>query len=200
LSPLSDAGAQILVVDGGSSDASCAVAEEMGAHVIVSDKGRARQMNAGARLATGKTILFLHADSYPDQHWCQSVLLLLGGASWGFFRPRLIGRSIWLRLIAWFMWQRSRLTGIGTGDQCLWVRRAVFRGDVFPEQALMEDIEFCKRAKRTANPLAIPVFLGTSARRWEQKGLLRTVLLMWSLRLRYWLGASPDTLRRSYYD
>lgn len=200
LLPLVEAGAELIVVDGGSEDETVALVESAGARVVLSERGRAKQMNAGAEVASGELVLFLHADSEPDETWCRAVLALPTDAAWGFFRPMLIGRSPWLRVIGWFMWQRSRLTGIGTGDQCLWVNRAVFgRGEVFPDQPLMEDVEFCKRARRRSRPLAVDVSLGTSGRRWERNGVMRTVLLMWWLRLKYWLGATPSDLHRAYY-
>lgn len=202
LAPLRRDGAEIVVVDGGSRDESMAIARLGADRVLSAERGRAFQLNAGAAAASAPRLLFLHADSRIDQD-CRRAMLALAeapGMGWGFFRVRLLGRSRLLGLVALLMWWRSRLSGIATGDQGLFVSRTLFEAaGGFPQQRLMEDVEICRRLRRIARPRPIPVRLGSSARRWERGGVLRTILLMWWLRLRYFLGASPDALHRVYY-
>ena len=201
LQPLRARGIQVIVVDGGSSDDT--VARAGGADFVLSaERGRARQMNAGARHADADVLLFLHADTRlptdADQHIDTA---LVGGACWGRFDVRIDGRSRWLGLVAAMMNWRSRLTGICTGDQALFVRRDFFEAlNGFPDQPLMEDIEWSRRARSRSRPAVVRVRATTSGRRWEQRGLWRTIALMWSLRWRYFLGADPATLARIYRE
>jgi rSAM/selenodomain-associated transferase 2 len=196
LAPLRTAGHQVIVVDGGSSDGSAALAAPLADMVLAAPAGRARQMNAGAGAAAGEGLVFLHADTSLPPDAPMLVARALRERAWGRFDVRIEGRAAALPVIAFFMNLRSRLTGIATGDQALFVRRAEFRG--FPEIALMEDIAFSKAMKRVSPPACLRERVSTSGRRWERHGVLRTVLLMWRLRLAYFLGASPEQLARRY--
>jgi len=188
----------VLVADGGSADGTRDIAAPLADRVITSPRGRARQMNAGAAAATGDVLLFLHADTRLPADADQFVFRSLKENSWGRFDVIIEGRSALLPLIAFFMNLRSRLTGIATGDQAIFVRRAAFAG--FPEIALMEDVAFSKAMKRRGAPAILRAKVTTSGRRWEQRGVLRTMVLMWRLRLAFFLGAEPDELARRYAD
>jgi rSAM/selenodomain-associated transferase 2 len=201
LQPIRREGCQVLIIDGGSEDGSAELARRAGLVVAGSIPGRACQLNAGARLASGELLLFLHADTRLPAGADALVREALANEvnTWGFFQVRIEGRSPWLHLVAFLMNLRSRLTGIATGDQAIFVRRSVFeRVGGFPEQPLMEDIELSKRLKRTARPVCVGPHATTSGRRWESRGVLRTIVLMWALRLAYWLGARPESLARRY--
>ncbi len=193
-------GAEIIVVDGGSGDCTRELARPFADHVIAGPRGRAAQMNAGAEIAGGDVLLFLHADTrLPDG---ADRLIRNGLASsarfWGRFNVGIEGGGI-LRLVALMMNARSRLTGICTGDQALFVTRAAFeRVGGFPSIALMEDVALSARLKRVSRPLALRARVTTSGRRWRQNGALRTVLLMWLLRLEFFFGADPARLARQY--
>jgi rSAM/selenodomain-associated transferase 2 len=189
------------VVDGGSGDATVAIAEPFADAVIGVPRGRAQQMNAGAAAAQGDVLLFLHADTLlptdADRLVCAG--LDSGGKIWGRFDVRIDGRARMLRVVASLMNLRSRLTGIASGDQALFVTRAAFDAvGGFPEQPLMEDIELSRRLLRLSRPLCLaePVF--TSGRRWETRGVWRTIWLMWRLRWLYARGASPAELAEWY--
>jgi rSAM/selenodomain-associated transferase 2 len=192
---------EILVVDGGSADGTRELATALADRVLAVEPGRARQMNAGARAARGEALLFLHADTRLPAGAPAAVAAALGqGAHWGRFDVHISGRHPLLKVIAWFMNARSRLTGIATGDQALFVSRQAFDAvGGFPDQPLMEDIELCARLKRLAPPACLALRVATSGRRWERHGVLRTVALMWWLRARYFLGASPEAIHRAYY-
>ncbi len=192
---------QLIVVDGGSQDATVATALPLCDHLIGSRPGRARQMNAGAAVATGEVLWFLHADSVaPDDALQQIQQALSAGADWGWFDVRLSGDRPLYRVVAFCMNRRSRLTGIATGDQGLFVRREVFkRAGGYPDQPLMEDIALCRILKALGPPAFAPGPLVTSSRRWEARGAWRTILLMWRLRLAYALGSSPERLHHRYY-
>ncbi len=200
LQPLREGGAELIVADGGSSDGSEDIAAGRVDRWLVAPRGRARQMNAGAGAARGQWLLFLHADTAlpASPHW----LYRLGGAAqpWGFFRLRLSGRQPLLRLVERGINGRSRLTAVATGDQALFVRRELFeRLGGYPDIPLMEDVALCKGLRRIAAPLVQREPVITSSRRWERRGILRTVLQMWWLRLQYWRGVSPQRLWRQYY-
>lgn len=193
---------ELIVVDGGSTDSSVALARGFADLVKVTETGRASQMNAGARLAQGDVLLFLHADSVlpPEATQDISTEMTRKKALWGGFNVRLEGEHPMFRLIETMMNWRSRLTGIHTGDQLLFVHRTLFESiGGFPEIPLMEDIAMSKLLKRRARPVRIKRQIITSSRRWEHNGILRTVVTMWSLRLAYFLGVSPQTLHRHYY-
>lgn len=193
-------GVQVIVVDGGSHDDTVALALPLVDQVLTSTKGRARQMNAGAARATATNILFLHADTQlPVEADEQVLAALCAGAVWGRFDVSIEGTSPMLRVVAACMNLRSRLSGIATGDQAIFVRTdSFFQVGGFPDQPLMEDIELSKRLKRLARPACLPARVVTSGRRWEARGVWRTIVLMWSLRWRYWRGASPEQLARAY--
>ncbi len=200
LAPLRARGAEVIVVDGGSVDGTAQIAAALADRVLCSPRGRARQMNAGAALAGGTLLLFLHADTRlpgsADRVLHEAVA---GGAAWGRFDVHIDGRALLLRLVAALMNQRSRLTGIATGDQAIFVRRDLFqRIGGFPEQPLMEDVELSRRLRALAAPCCLRQRVTTSGRRWETRGVWRTILLMWRLRWRYWRGASPEALARAY--
>lgn len=201
LQTLRKKGHEIILVDGGSSDDTMKLSRPLVDLLLSSQPGRARQMNAGARKARGPILLFLHADT---QLPADTDKLIVSGLAeeqrhWGRFDVRLSGRRIPLRLVEKLMNLRSRLTGIATGDQAIFVRRELFetlRG--FPDIPLMEDIAMCRRLKKTGPPLCLRQSVVTSSRRWEKQGILRTILLMWSLRMAYFLGVSPEHLARRY--
>ena len=201
LAPLRARGAEVIVVDGGSADATPALAATRADLVLKAPRGRAVQMNHGARRARGETLLFLHADTRLPEHADALVRdgLARSGKSWGRFDVRITGARFLLATIAAAMNLRSRLTGIATGDQAIFVERAAFeRVGGYPEIALMEDIALSTRLKKHGRPLSIRQKVTTSGRRWEKHGVVRTVLLMWRLRLAYRLGADPEKLALRY--
>jgi len=192
--------AEIIIADGGSRDATVTIAEALADRVVLAPKGRALQMNAGARLAKGDILLFLHADTVlPDNALRLIEQHLARGGQWGRFDIRLRGRPALLKIIAFMMNWRSRLTGIATGDQVIFVRRQAFFGvGGYPEIALMEDIALSRLLKAIGPPLCLRAKVTSSGRRWEAFGVFRTILLMWSLRLRYFFGADPAELAELY--
>jgi len=201
LAALRERGAEVIVVDGGSADRTAALAEPFADSVITSARGRAVQMNAGAAVARGDVLLFLHADTRlpPDPDRIILDGLARSGRAWGRFDVSIEGCHPLLRVVATSMNARSRLTGIATGDQAMFMTRKAFTGvGGFPDIALMEDIELSRRLKRISPPLRLRARVTTSSRRWENRGVLRTILLMWRLRLAYFFGASPDDLARRY--
>jgi rSAM/selenodomain-associated transferase 2 len=206
LAPLRARGARVIVVDGGSDDDTVRRAAPLADRVIEAPRGRALQMNAGARApeaADADVLLFLHADTWlpPDADRIIVRALAKSDRRWGRFDVAIDGRSRWLRLVEVIMNWRSRLTGIATGDQAIFVERGAFLAlEGFAPMALMEDIEFCRRAKRLSPPLALAARVTTSGRRWERHGVWRTILLMWRLRLAYFLGTDPAELARRYRD
>jgi rSAM/selenodomain-associated transferase 2 len=188
----------VIVADGGSRDGTARLAAPLADRVIEAPRGRAAQMNAGAAAAGGEALLFLHADSFLPPAADTLVLAALADHAWGRFDVEIDSEDPRLAMIAWFMNRRSRLTGIATGDQAIFVRRAAFPG--FPAIALMEDVAFSRVMRRVSPPACLTARVRTSARRWEEKGIARTVLLMWRLRYAYWRGADPDELARRYAD
>jgi rSAM/selenodomain-associated transferase 2 len=201
LAPLRARGAEIVVVDGGSRDGTVARATPHADQLITSARGRATQMNAGAATARGAVLLFLHADTRLPSDADQLVLdgLTRARRKWGRFDVAIEGRHPLLPMIAAAMNARSRLTGITTGDQAMFVTREAFdAAGGFPAIALMEDITLARHLKRVSRPLSLRARVTTSGRRWERRGVLRTILLMWQLRLRYFLGAEPEDLARRY--
>jgi rSAM/selenodomain-associated transferase 2 len=194
-------GAEVIVVDGGSSDRTAELAAPWADQVIHSPAGRATQMNAGARASRRSVLLFLHADTHLPQHADSLVLNALArrGRVWGRFDVCIEPEQPMLRAVAAMMNLRSRLSGICTGDQALFMSRAAFDAvSGFPDQALMEDIEISRHLKRLSRPLALRAQVRTSGRRWLVHGVWRTITLMWWLRLRYFLGAEPSLLARLY--
>ena len=191
---------EIIIVDGGSTDNTKILARPLAGKVITSAKGRARQMNSGARQATGEVLIFLHADTRLPENALSSIQREIGGKrQWGRFDIQLSGTSFMLKVIAWMMNRRSRLTGIATGDQVIFVARAAFEtAGHYPEISLMEDIALCKALRKTGPPVCLKDKAVSSGRRWEHNGIYKTILLMWSLRLRYFFGADPQILAFLY--
>ena len=255
LAPFTARGAELIVADGGSTDASVALAHAGGALVVLSPRSRALQLNAGAQQARGGVLLFLHADTVLPAHADLLITRALahGPALWGRFDVLIEGRSPLLRVVAALMNWRSRWTGIATGDQAMFMTREAriysawraitcigrsaalvflqisryllqkppcspsqferrastrinprFPRDAFdaaggfPAQPLMEDIEMSKRLRRVSRPACLRDRVLTSGRRWEARGVWRTVLLMWRLRLAYWCGSAPESLAERY--
>ncbi|MBK5966702.1 glycosyl transferase [Thiocystis minor] len=200
LAPRCAAGHEVILVDGGSTDATRSLAAAGVDRVLESPRGRATQMNAGAQVASGEILWFLHADSRVPSGAAEALLTACqAGARWGRFDVLLSGRHPLLRLVARAMNLRSRLTGIATGDQGIFVTRDAFaQVGGFPDLPLMEDIALSKRLRRLARPACLRPPLLTSSRRWETHGVVRTILLMWRLRLAYALGADPARLARRY--
>lgn len=193
-------GAELIVVDGGSRDTTAALAQPLADRVAIAARGRARQMNAGAARARGNILLFLHADTkLPDN--ADTLVregLARSGRIWGRFDVQINDGPL-LRLVALSMNLRSRITGVATGDQAMFVSRAAFvAAGGFPPIALMEDIALSARLKRIGPPLCLRARVTTSSRRWRENGILRTVFFMWRLRLAYFIGADPAQLAQRY--
>jgi rSAM/selenodomain-associated transferase 2 len=196
-------GAEVIVVDGGSADDSRAVvARTPSVRWLAAGRGRARQMNAGARAARARVLLFLHADTALPGGAGVAILQALADPAvvGGRFDVRLDSRRRLLGVVGWMMNQRSRLTGIATGDQAIFVRRSVFEAlGGYADIPLMEDVDFTRRLKRHGRVAALKLRVTTSARKWEREGAVRTIVLMWTLRLLYALGVAPARLHRWYY-
>ena len=201
LQPLRGSGVELIVADGGSTDGTAELAEPLVDQLWRTDPGRARQMNAGAMVASGDYLLFLHADTMLPKDFHRLWQRIHDRQPlWGFFKLRLSGRQPLLRMVEFFINWRSRATSVGTGDQCLYLRRELFeRLGGFADIPLMEDVEISKRLRRHSRPHWIDRPVVTSSRRWEQRGVWRTVWLMWRLRLAYYCGATPERLVRRYY-
>jgi rSAM/selenodomain-associated transferase 2 len=200
LAPYRARGVEVIVVDGGSTDATVEMARPYADLVISAPRGRASQMNAGAAQAHGEVLVFLHADTALPATADRLVLDgLAGGRVWGRFDVRIDSRNLLLALVARMMSLRSRLTGIATGDQAMFMTKAAFvKVGGFPDIPLMEDIVLSKRLKRIQRPLCLAAKVMTSSRGWQKRGIVRTILLMWRLRLAFFLGAKPDALARQY--
>ena len=201
LQPLRKQGVELILVDGGSTDATVSLAAPLVDTSIVSIRGRAMQMNAGAAIARADVLLFLHADTTLPTDALPAILdgLATSAKTWGRFDVRIEGQPFMLRVIAAMMNWRSRLTGIATGDQAIFVRKADFLAvQGFPYQALMEDIAISRSLGQHSAPLCLHQKVTTSGRRWCHGGVWRTIFLMWRLRLLYWLGVSPEQLLKKY--
>lgn len=201
LAPLRAAGGELILADAGSQDGTSELARGRVDQVVMSPRGRAAQMNAGAAAARGDLLVFLHADTWVPVETLRRLpeLLSRSGRRWGRFDVRIAGHHPLLPVIAWSMNRRSRLTGIATGDQTLFMTRDLFEQvGGYPDIALMEDIAISRRLKRMGRPFCLGERVVTSGRRWESRGVIRTILLMWSLRLSYLLGVQPTTLARWY--
>lgn len=188
----------ILIVDGGSTDGSV---EKFAAHfkVINSEKGRAKQMNVGARHAKGSWLVFVHADTEFKVAHLKHMVDQSSQHQWGRFNVTLDAKGLSFRVIEWFINVRSRLTGVATGDQCIFTRTSFFKQlNGFADIPLMEDVHFSKQAKLLAKPKCLAMRVKTSARRWQTFGVMKTVFLMWKLRLLYWYGVEPDILAKMY--
>ena len=201
LAPYRARGAEIIVVDGGSRDGTPEAARPGADHVMTAPRGRGAQMNAGAAAAKGDVLLFLHADTRLPREADRLILdaLQRSRRPWGRFDVTIAGRSPLLRVVAAMMNLRSRLTGIATGDQAMFATRAAFaKAGGFPDIALMEDIVLSRRLKAQGRPACLAARVTTSGRRWDRDGVIRTVFLMWRLRLAFFLGAEPARLARRY--
>lgn len=191
--------AEIILVDGGSHDQTISIATPLVDKVLTSDKGRARQMNVGANSATGDVLIFLHADTYLPGNALALISETIGVAIWGRFDICLTGSHWMLAIIAQMMNWRSRLTGIATGDQVIFVTKTAFNAvNGYPTIALMEDISLCQRLKKLSPPLCLRAKVHSSARRWQEFGVFKIILLMWSLRLGYFFGENPQMLALLY--
>ncbi|WP_216092587.1 TIGR04283 family arsenosugar biosynthesis glycosyltransferase [Candidatus Marithrix sp. Canyon 246] len=201
LEVLRAAGHEVIVVDGGSCDKTYSVAAQYADSVLLAEEGRGWQMNAGAEYANNEILLFLHADTrLPDNvDKLINQALQEDGKSWGRFDVRLSGKAKLLRVVERMINWRSCFTGIATGDQAIFVKTSTFKQiDGFADIPLMEDLDLSRRLKRIERPVCIKTPVITSSRRWEENGIIRTILLMWSLRLAYSLGVSPETLSKYY--
>ena len=203
---------QVILVDGGSHDDSLVLAQKFIAdlkndnqsgidwQVIKSQAGRATQMNKGASLATSDILLFLHADTELPTHAVADIQTAIKKSEWGRFNVKLNSRQPMLWVVSHMINLRSRLTSIATGDQAIFITRKLFEQvGGYPQQALMEDVELCKQLKAKSKPACLKTKVITSARRWEQHGTCRTILLMWQLRFDYWRGVSADNIKARYY-
>jgi rSAM/selenodomain-associated transferase 2 len=206
LLPLRERGAYVIVVDGGSHDGTLVHAAPWADRVIGSARGRAVQMNAGARDDLAQNVdvlLFLHADTVLPPEADRAIFRAVSNLPrcWGRFDVTIDGTDPWLPWIARLMNWRSRASGICTGDQAIFVTRGAFTAlDGFAPIPLMEDIEFSRRASTITPPIALAQRVTTSGRRWERNGVWRTIWLMWRLRLAYFFGADPADLARRYRD
>ena len=201
LQPYRDRGHEVIVVDGGSEDDTIVIAAELADSLLQTPAGRSHQMNAGSKEAKGEVLWFLHADSELPEQADELIIsaVTTGAYTWGRFDVRLSGRQKLLRVVEKMMNLRSRMTGIATGDQGIFISRKLFeKAGGYPDQLLMEDIALCKYLKKYQAPVCLREKLETSSRRWEQRGIIRTILLMWRLRMAYFLGVPADKLALLY--
>ncbi|PNE04339.1 hypothetical protein A15D_00118 [Alcanivorax sp. MD8A] len=193
-------GDELIVVDGGSSDSSAALAAPLADRLLTHPAQRAGQMNAGAAEARGEWLWFIHADNLVLPSHRQALSALSGDAGWGRFDVCLDAPGLLFATIGQLISLRSRITGIATGDQALFVRRSLFEAvGGFPPQPLMEDVALSACLRRHSRPVCLRPVMRTSARRWQSNGVWRTIGLMWRLRYRYWRGEDPASLHRAYY-
>lgn len=199
LQPLRQQGHEVIVADGGSHDQTTSLASPLTDQLINAPKGRARQMNAGAQQASGDALLFLHADTSLPTNAIELISEALVNKPWGRFDVKLGGHQSLLRMVEFMMNWRSRLSGIATGDQAIFIRRELFtKIGGFTNIPLMEDINISKRLKYYSRPACVKATVTSSSRRWEQHGILNTILLMWRLRLAYFFGATAEQLGKRY--
>jgi rSAM/selenodomain-associated transferase 2 len=195
--------AEIVVVDGGSSDPSVAIARPLCDALISARRGRARQMNAGARASHGDVLVFVHADTIVPRSFARDIALPLSNPAvvGGRFDVQLDATALPYRIIGAMISLRSRISRTGTGDQAIFVRRDVFdRLGGFPDLDLCEDLEFTRRLKRAGPVACLRARVITSARRWNRDGVVRTVMRMWLIRAMYLVGVPPARLKRMYAD
>lgn len=201
LAPLRARGAEVIVVDGGSRDGTARLAQPLADHLIAAPRGRGAPLNAGAAIANGEALLFLHADTVLPENADHLIDVALVRCAWGRFNVRIAGKHKLFGVIAQMINWRSRITGVATGDQAIFMTREAFSSvGGFPDLPLMEDIAISRKLKRLCRPYCIRTPAVTSGRRWEQNGVYRTILLMWQLRLGYYLGVEPARLASRYSD
>ena len=201
ISRLEANGHEVIVVDGGSQDATFDGLARVCKTVLRSAKGRAAQMNTGARHASGDVLVFLHADTILPDHAETLIEAGIQQRPWGRFNVAFSSKRNVFALIGFMMNLRSCITGIATGDLCMFIKRDLFeRLGGYAEIPLMEDVELSQRLKKLSRPFCISAKVITSSRRWEEKGIIQTVFLMWSLRLAYFFGVSPQRLHKHYYS
>ena len=190
---------EVIVVDGCSEDDTLNVICQKKNRILRSEPGRAQQMNTGARHAKGKYLWFLHADSKVDFDFESIIESGLKNKKWGWFNIRLSNTKIIFRVIESMMNYRSKITSVATGDQGIFIHKNIFiEQGLFPSIALMEDVKFSKKIRSSESPFISDTPLETSARRWEENGPIRTIFKMWTLRLLFFLGASPNWLDKQY--
>ncbi|MCV6636738.1 TIGR04283 family arsenosugar biosynthesis glycosyltransferase [Candidatus Albibeggiatoa sp. nov. NOAA] len=201
LQMLREQGHEVIVVDGGSEDDTCQLAAPLADNVVTSLRGRAQQMNLGAQVAKGKVLVFLTVDTFLPEYadWMILVCLYSDRKDWGRFDIRLEGKKPSLRMVESLANLRSRLTGIATGEQAIFVKRNVFEQmQGFPEIPVLEDISLSRQLRRKSRPVCLKNKVIVSERRWAEKGLMRTIMRMWRLRFAYALGVSPWTLEKRF--
>ena len=201
LQPLRKLGHELILVDGGSTDNTCQLAHSLVDKLLHSEHGRAKQQIVGAENASGYIFLFLHADTQlPELAEYRILKALANGRYWGFFNIKLSGSNWLLRIIGKMMSWRSRLTGISTGDQGIFVKKSIYnKVEGIPDIPLMEDIAFSKRLLKVHKPVCLKERVITSSRRWEKNGIIKTVVFMWILRLSYFFRVKPEILHKIYY-
>ncbi len=202
LKPALQHGHELIIVDGGSSDDTLEKCKQYTDRIFSSPKGRAMQMNLGANRASNNILVFLHADTQVPQNFTECIVnsLMSKQYYWGFFKVKLSGKHLVLKLISYFMNLRSCLSGIATGDQAIFISKTLFETiNGFKEIPLMEDIELSRLLKKHSRPCCINSCVTTSSRKWENEGVLKTVYLMWKIRLLYFFGMSSDKLVKIYY-
>jgi len=201
LQPMRRRGHEIIVVDGGSDDETLAISRPLTDQLVEATRGRANQMRAGAAVASGAVIWFLHADTVPPGSADRLILneLVQPDSRWGFFNVLFPGDSLMLKVVALLMNLRARITGIATGDQGIFITRVLYEkiGGI-PAIPLMEDIALSRTLKRYTRPAVIRKKLVSSPRRWEKHGVTKTILMMWGLRLAYFIGVDPARLAKYY--
>ena len=190
---------EIIVVDGGSMDASCQIANSYCDKLLISESGRAKQMNLGAASASGSVLLFLHADTSLPSDFFKLVTEKMEKESWGRFDVSLSGGRFMFRIIENMINLRSCITGVATGDQAIFVKKELFnKVGNFPDIPLMEDVALSKALKKIVSPICLKSRVITSSRRWEKYGTWRTIILMWRLRWAYFRGVNPKELKKRY--
>ncbi len=195
-------GHEVILVDGSSSDDTIKLAANLVDMSLLSAPGRARQMNLGAKYAKNSVLLFLHSDTYLPKSTDSIILNALSSQnSWGRFNVKLDGKQKIFRIIERLINLRSKLTNIATGDQAIFINKEIFdKVNGYPEILLMEDIALSKILRQQYTCCCLANEVTTSSRRWEKNGVLRTIVLMWKLRLLYFIGTKPDILYKLYYE